>query len=178
MPGKWTTQVRSGCDLQKLILRILLGSLALAAAAGVLAVLFANDVVLRVMGTGFVTAGAALVMLPLSKWVDRKEKRPAGLFGLAAVVIEFILVLMLIWEVHDVLPGQRDWEDALSGDRGAAGCSCGGDGRAGGDGGVLRCRPDRFMGSPAVGRAMVGNGLDHRDLRRAAGGGPRRCRNR
>ena len=110
MPGKWTTQVRSGCDLQKLILRILLGSLALAAAAGVLAVLIANDVVLRVMGTGFLTAGAALVMLPLSKWIDRTEKRPAGLFGLAAVVIEFILVLMLIWEVHDVLPGQRDWE--------------------------------------------------------------------
>ncbi|MHC4785515.1 MAG: hypothetical protein ACYTE6_06075, partial [Planctomycetota bacterium] len=96
--------------MRKLILRTLLGSLALAAVAGVLAVLFANDVVLRVMATGFLTAGAALVMLPLSKWVDRKEKRPAGLFGLAAVVIEFILVLMLIWEVHDVLPGQRDWE--------------------------------------------------------------------
>jgi MFS family permease len=110
MPPDRPAHVQGGCDLRKLILRTLLGSLALAAVAGVLAVLFANDVVLRVMATGFLTAGAALVMLPLSKWVDRKEKRPAGLFGLAAVVIEFILVLMLIWEVHDVLPGQRDWE--------------------------------------------------------------------
>jgi MFS family permease len=110
MPPDRPAQVQGGCDLRKLILRVLLGSLAFAAVAGVLAVLFANDVILRVMGTGFLTAGAALFMLPLSKWVDRKEKRPAGLFGLAAVVIEFVLILMLIWEVHDVLPGQRDWE--------------------------------------------------------------------
>jgi transcription elongation factor Elf1 len=102
--------VQAESALRKLILKVLLGSLALAAVAGVLAVLFANDVVLRVMATGFLTAGAALVMLPLSRWVDRKEKRPAGLFGLVAVVIEFILVLMLIWEMYSVLPGQRDWE--------------------------------------------------------------------
>ena len=45
-------------ELRKLTLKALLGSLAFAAVAGVVAVLVANDIVFRVMGTGFLTAGA------------------------------------------------------------------------------------------------------------------------
>ncbi len=95
-------------EARKLILKVLLWSLALAAVAGVLAVLLASDVIWRVMGTGFLTAAAALLMMPLSLMVDRQKSQPAGLFGLAAVVVEFILILMMIWEVNTLVGG--GWE--------------------------------------------------------------------
>ena len=92
-------------DLRRLVLKGLLLSLALAAVAGVVAVLVTNRVIFRVMGTGFLTAGAALLLLPCSVMVDRAKWRSAGLLGMAAVVVEFILVLLLIWEAHDLLRG-------------------------------------------------------------------------
>ncbi len=95
-------------EARKLILKVLLWSLALAAVAGVLAVLLASHVIWRVMGTGFLTAAAALCMMPLSLMVDRQKSQPAGLFGLAAVVVEFILILMMIWEVNTLVGG--GWE--------------------------------------------------------------------
>ena len=72
-------------DARKIILRTLLASLAFAALAGVMAALTANDIVTRAMGTGLVTGGAALLMLPLSSMVDRAKLRPAGLWFLPAV---------------------------------------------------------------------------------------------
>jgi MFS family permease len=100
-------------DLRKLILKVLLWSLGLAAIAGVLAVLVANDIIWRIVGTGILTAAAALVTLPLSHMVDRKKMRSAGLFGLVVVVIEFLLFLALIWELHAILPVWRSEENVL-----------------------------------------------------------------
>lgn len=91
-------------ELRRAILRVMLWSLAFAAAAGVLAVLTSGqDVLLRAMSTGFAAAGAALLLLPLCAMVDRTPARPAGLFGMAAVVVEFLAVLILIWGVEDWL---------------------------------------------------------------------------
>ncbi|MHC4218156.1 MAG: zinc ribbon domain-containing protein [Planctomycetota bacterium] len=100
-------------DLRKIILKVLLWSLALAALAGVLAVLVSSDVIWRVVATGFLTAAAALIMMPLSIMVDRKKLQSAGLFGIVSVVVQFILVLALIWEVHTVVPGRRGWESVM-----------------------------------------------------------------
>lgn len=84
---------------RKVILRILLWSLGLAAISGVLAVLTSSDVITRVMGTGFVTAGTALLMLPVSNAIDRQRTRPVGLCGMACLVVEYVLILALIWEL-------------------------------------------------------------------------------
>ena len=100
-------------DLRKLVLKGLLWSLALAAVAGVVAVLVTNHVIFRVMGTGFLTAGAALLLLPCSVMVDRAKWRSAGLLGMAAVVVEFIIVLLLIWDVHKLLGGGWSLQESL-----------------------------------------------------------------
>ncbi len=100
-------------ELRKLILKVLLWSLGLAAIAGVLAVLVANDIIWRIVGTGMLTAAAALVTLPLSYMADRKKMRSAGLFGLVVVVVEFLLVLALIWDLQSLLPVWRSEENVL-----------------------------------------------------------------
>jgi hypothetical protein len=85
-------------ELRKTILRLLLGSLALAAAAGVLAVLLPIDeVMLRVSLSGVTTAVAAGLLMLFSLLIDRERFRPAGLFGSAVVVLEFLVAMVLIW---------------------------------------------------------------------------------
>lgn len=99
-------------ETRRTILKLLLWSLAFAAAAGVVAVLLANEVVARVTGTAFLTAAAALLLLWFSNWLDKPKRRPAGLFGMVAVVVEFLLVNAAIWEVTDLFGGFRQ-EEAL-----------------------------------------------------------------
>lgn len=50
-------------------------------------VLALDHVMVRVMVTGFLTAGAAGLMLPLSRLLDRELHRVAGQFGLALLVV-------------------------------------------------------------------------------------------
>lgn len=90
---------------------MLLWSLGLGAAAGAIGILFANnDITWRIIGTMFITSAAALLMLPMSGWIDKAKSRPAGLFGMCFVVGEYLLINMAMWEVLDVfLPGNRDW---------------------------------------------------------------------
>jgi hypothetical protein len=84
--------------LRRLILRGLLWSLALAAVAGVLAVLLpTRQVMVRVMYTGLVTGAAAGLMIALSFLLNRPRARASGLLGLSVVVMEYALVLALIW---------------------------------------------------------------------------------
>jgi len=88
---------------RQIILRLLLWSLAAAAVAGVLAVLLPRDeIMMRVMFTGFATALAGGLCLPLSLLIDRARTRRAGLFGVAIVVVEFLLALISIW-LEDVI---------------------------------------------------------------------------
>jgi hypothetical protein len=99
--------------LRKLFLRIMLWSLAAAATGGVLAVLFGGgDLIWRVIGTGTVLAVASGLMLPASGMVDREQTRSAGLVGMAAVIVEFLLSLIVIWDIPLLLVG-RGYEEPL-----------------------------------------------------------------
>lgn len=99
--------------LNKVVLRMMLWSLGLAAATGVLAALFGGgETVWRVVGTGFVTAFACAALLPFSARIDREETRATGLVGMAVVLVEYNMALALIWEVTQILFG-RDWQQQL-----------------------------------------------------------------
>ncbi len=103
---------------RRVILRIMLWSLALAAVAGVVSVLaWSGTLAWRVVGTGLTTAIACALLLPASALVDREATRPAGLLGMGGIIFEFILALTLIWEVPRHLGGVR-WEDEIAGTMG------------------------------------------------------------
>lgn len=86
--------------LHKKILRLLLASLAIAAVTGAAAVLVGeSDTIWRVLGTALTTAGATLLLYPLSRLVDKPKFRLAGAFGLGVVVVEYLLIVAMIWEI-------------------------------------------------------------------------------
>lgn len=90
--------------LRKLLFRILLGALAVSAVFGVLAALTqGSTVVLRVIGTCGVTAVACALLIAASVLTDRPGGRAAGLLAHAAVGVEFVLALLVIWEVPEAL---------------------------------------------------------------------------
>lgn len=99
-------------ETRKIILKALLGCLALTAVAGVLTVLSSSDVMARVTGTAFFATFCAMLMLALSTRLDKPATQAAGLLGLCVVVIEFILILALMWEVPESL-GFHNIEDSL-----------------------------------------------------------------
>jgi hypothetical protein len=81
-----------------LLIRILLWALAAAAASGLLAVFLSDrELVLRLTGMGFVTAGAAGLMLPCTLMVDKARTRAAGLLGMTLCAVEFLLAVAFIW---------------------------------------------------------------------------------
>ena len=85
--------------LRKVLLRIMLWSLAFAAVTGVVAVLTQGGTLLwRLIGTGITTAVACGLLLPASALIDREKTRSGGLLGMAAVIVEFLMALSLIWE--------------------------------------------------------------------------------
>ena len=85
---------------RRLLMRIMLWSLGVAAVAGVAAMLLGgDDVIIRVMITALATATASLLMLPVSKMIDRQASRASGLFGMGAILFEFLIVLVLTWEI-------------------------------------------------------------------------------
>ena len=84
-------------DMQRRLLRIMLGMLALAAAAGVLAVFISGDVMARVAGTAVLTAVVCALAMPVSKKLDDEKQRAGGLIGLGSLVVAFILGASGIW---------------------------------------------------------------------------------
>jgi hypothetical protein len=100
----WNTRLR------RVSLKAMLWMLALAAVIGVLTVLTANyDTLGRVAGTVTATAIAAGILWPLSVLADRKNTQAAGLLGMASVVVVYLLVIPLIWDLD-----QQDEEMAIS----------------------------------------------------------------
>jgi hypothetical protein len=84
--------------LRKLVLRIMLASLGLAAVAGASAVFAGGrELVWRIVLTGIVTAAACGLLLATSMLVDGEKSRTAGLLGMTAVVAEYLVALLLVW---------------------------------------------------------------------------------
>ncbi len=95
-------------ELQKIFLRIMLWALGITAVVGVLAILVSTtDIMWRVVGTGITTAVASGLLIPTSRMVDRKTTRSAGLLGMGAIILEFMMALGLIWEFFDLLLGRQ-----------------------------------------------------------------------
>lgn len=82
----------------QLCLRLMLWSLAVAAFLGVTA-MFASDSgpVWHLLWTAFATACAAGLLWRLTRLADQPPTRLAGMFGMAAVLFDFLLILLLIW---------------------------------------------------------------------------------
>jgi len=78
----------------------MLWTLGLAAGAGALAVLLqGGDLAWRLVETGFATALACALMVPASLLIDQGRVRWAGLLGMGAVTLEFLMASSLIWGV-------------------------------------------------------------------------------
>jgi hypothetical protein len=86
------------------ILKTMLGALALTAAAGVLCVIVQDEVMWRIAATTFVATVASVLMLWNTKLLDDERSRSAGLAGAAGIVVEFILFLILTWDLGGGLP--------------------------------------------------------------------------
>src|SRR5580704_2258749 len=97
--------------LRKLLLRVMLCSLAAAAVLGVIAMLFFRETIIaRVIGTAMSTAIAAGLLMALSLLADRENFRAAGIAGMSAVVAEYLLCLMMTW-LFDAF-GNSQWGEA------------------------------------------------------------------
>lgn len=83
-----------------IFLRLMLWSLGLAAVGGVFVVLTQRTgLAWRTVGTGLLSAVACALLIPASLMGDRKKTRAAGLLGMGTVVLDYVLVLAIIWEV-------------------------------------------------------------------------------
>ena len=83
---------------RKLLLRVMLVSLGVAAVVGALAMLlFDHGIVWRIVGTTVTTAVAAGLMMAMSALADREKCHTAGVVGMGMVVGEFLLFLALTW---------------------------------------------------------------------------------
>lgn len=100
--------------LRKIVLRVLLVALGLSALAGAAAVLTSGrDVAWRIVGTTLATAGAAVLLIPMTLLGDRPTTRNAGVLGIAIVVVEFLLAMILIWGLADGALGAFRGEEAV-----------------------------------------------------------------
>jgi len=101
-------------DAQRILLRVLLWMLALAACAGVLAVFMSTGIMGRVAGSALLAAVACGVASPVSRFLDADEKRRAGLVGLSASIVGFVLGLVAIWIDVTGIRGDFDSQLALT----------------------------------------------------------------
>lgn len=103
-------------NVRRVLLKTMLGALGLGAAAGVAAILMGgDDVVVRVMATAFVTAGAALLMIPASFLIDRRRTQGSGLLLMAAIVVEYVVWMLFTWLVDTAVPYGLDERLGFSG---------------------------------------------------------------
>ncbi len=95
-------------ELRSTILRVLLWSLGLAAATGVL-VVFTNSVTFleRMIATQVTVAIACGLILPCLTMLERERTRRAGTFGIVVVLFEFLLATAIIWNITRFIVGSR-----------------------------------------------------------------------
>jgi len=89
----------------------MLWMLALAAAAGILAIFFSTNVMSRVAGTAFVAAIGVLLAIPASRQLDEEKSSAGATLSLGAVVLGFVLAAAAIWV--ELLAGWR-WQEELA----------------------------------------------------------------
>lgn len=100
--------------LRTAIFRAMLGLLGLAALTGVASVLLLRETVMwRIIGTELSAACACGLFLPCLPMIDRVRTRAAGLLGMTGVLVEFVIAIVLIWELTFVFLGVR-WESELA----------------------------------------------------------------
>jgi len=101
--------------LRNVILRLMLWFLGLAALTGVVSVFVQRGTFIwRVIGTELCAALACALFLPCISMIDREKTRAEGLLGMIGVVVEFVLGLLLIWELPSRLWGVS-WEPEIAG---------------------------------------------------------------
>src|SRR5687768_940267 len=97
---KRETDGRSDMPARNALLRVLFGSLAVAAACGAVGILYADyDAIWRVVWTAVLTAVGSLLLLAATRQVDKPEARPAALAAVALVVAEYVLILCSTWQI-------------------------------------------------------------------------------
>ena len=87
--------------VRRVLLRIVFGSLALAAVFGAAGVIFAgNDTLWRIVWTCAATAVGALLVFASSTLLEREDAWTTGVLSILLFVSEYLLNLGLIWEVY------------------------------------------------------------------------------
>lgn len=85
-------------ELRRVLLRILLIALALAALAGVVGVITAaGETIWRIVATAITTAVAVAIMFPFSLMMDRSKSRGGGMAGMVWTVVAYVLIVGFIW---------------------------------------------------------------------------------
>src|SRR4051794_4883044 len=84
---------------RRILLKLMLTSLALAAAAGVLGVLSpgGSELVWRLVWTALVTSIGCALLMAASRLIEKPEMRPSSLVAMSVVLIEYLLGLAMIW---------------------------------------------------------------------------------
>jgi hypothetical protein len=86
---------------RRILLHIMLWSLAAGAVLGAIAVLASQGQTFwRICGTTLITAAAAGLLIPVSRLIDKPLSRPSGLLGMSLIIIEFFLSLAMTWELY------------------------------------------------------------------------------
>jgi hypothetical protein len=87
-------------EFRRILLRVLLAALALAALAGVVGVVTAGGhMIWRIVVTAITTAIAVAIMLPFSQMIDKQSSHTGGVAGMIWTTVGYILALGVIWEI-------------------------------------------------------------------------------
>ena len=98
-------------QLRKLLLRVMIWSLAVAAVLGTLAILTSgSDIIWRIAATTGVTAASAAILMAASLLLNKDAGRTSGLVGMWGTLIAAVLTLALIWDLDDLFPGPHTEE--------------------------------------------------------------------
>jgi hypothetical protein len=96
-------------NLQRVLLRLMLATLGIAAAVGVIAIFLSTSVTGRVAGTALVSSICIGIAIPVSRLMDATKQRWAGLIGLGSIVVAFALFVLGIWS-DLVVAGDTPWK--------------------------------------------------------------------